>query len=37
LEMEGRGGMKINSLSPPPPMAIDASLPSQRQGSKKGL
>jgi len=33
--MEGRGGMEINSRSPPPPMAIDAPLPSQRQGSKR--
>jgi hypothetical protein len=35
LEMEGRGGMEINSHSPPPPMAIDALLPSRRQGSKR--
>jgi hypothetical protein len=35
LEMEGRGGMEMNSRSPPPPMEIDAPLPSQRQGSKR--
>ena len=35
LKMEGRGGMEINSRSPPPLMAIDAPLPSQRQGSSK--
>jgi hypothetical protein len=34
LEMEGGGGMGINSLSPPLPMVIDTLLPSQRQGSK---
>jgi hypothetical protein len=36
LEMEGRGGMEINSLFLPPPlMAFDAPLPSQRPGSKR--
>jgi hypothetical protein len=35
LEMEGRGGMGINSFSLPCQMAIDAPLPSQRQGSKR--
>jgi hypothetical protein len=35
LKMKGRDGMEINSLSPPPPMGIDAPLPSQRQGSGK--
>jgi hypothetical protein len=35
LEMEGRGGMEINSCSPPPPTAIDAPLPSRRRGSKR--
>ena len=34
LKMKGRGGMEINSHSPPP-MAIDAPLPSRRQGSKR--
>ncbi len=35
LEMEGKGGMEMNSHSPPPPMAIDALLPSQRKDSKR--
>jgi hypothetical protein len=34
LKMEGRGGMEINSCSPPP-LAIDAPLPSRRLGSKR--
>jgi hypothetical protein len=33
--LEGRGGIKINSCSPPPPTAMNAPLPSQRQGSER--
>jgi hypothetical protein len=35
LGMEGRGGMDINLQSPPPPIAMNALLLSQRQGSKR--